>query len=212
MDDAPRRARGERFEARRRRSGPKRERPAAPGARGGAARGGARESRSRCTTSFKTVGADRGAARAAASRRPWSTAAHLREPGKALTDGRTGALIAIGNTAAVVGFGAVAKRAAGVPAAVESVISLPGDGLVGAAIAVTLIAGDDGLRLRRPGDRAADPRAALPRAGRRPSSCTASSRSRRAGSTRCRTTATWSRRSAAICGETHSEAYWPLFA
>jgi hypothetical protein len=34
---------------------------------------------------------------------------HLHKPGQALTEGGTGALIAIGNTAAVVGFGTVAK-------------------------------------------------------------------------------------------------------
>src|SRR3546814_12675484 len=36
---------------------------------------------------------------------------HRQTPSKAIADGSTGALIAIGNTAAVVGFGAVAKAA-----------------------------------------------------------------------------------------------------
>jgi H+/gluconate symporter-like permease len=65
---------------------------------------------------------------------------HLAKPGRALSDGAIGALIAIGNTAAVVGFGAVAKAAPAFAAAVESVTHLPGGGLATAAIAVTLIA------------------------------------------------------------------------
>jgi H+/gluconate symporter-like permease len=66
--------------------------------------------------------------------------AHLRAPGKALAEGGTGALIAIGNTAAVVGFGSVAKAAPAFAAAVDAVTHLPGGGLVGASLAVTLIA------------------------------------------------------------------------
>ena len=65
---------------------------------------------------------------------------HLAKPGRALSDGAIGALIAIGNTAAVVGFGAVAKAAPAFTLAVEWVTHLPGGGLATAAIAVTLIA------------------------------------------------------------------------
>jgi len=65
---------------------------------------------------------------------------HLHSPGQALTEGGTGALIAIGNTAAVVGFGTVAKAAPAFDAAVVWVTGLPGNGLVSAAIAVSAIA------------------------------------------------------------------------
>jgi H+/gluconate symporter-like permease len=61
--------------------------------------------------------------------------------GQALALGALGALIAIANTAAVVGFGGVAKLTEGFQAAVEFFTHLPGPPLVGAAIAVTLIAG-----------------------------------------------------------------------
>ncbi|NQD37864.1 GntP family permease [Permianibacter sp. IMCC34836] len=65
----------------------------------------------------------------------------LRKPGQALSDGAIGALIAIANTAAVVGFGAVAKSTDGFQEAVTALTSLPGSPLISAAIAVTLIAG-----------------------------------------------------------------------
>jgi len=65
---------------------------------------------------------------------------HFREPGKALTEASSGALIAIGNTAAVVGFGAVAKLAPAFNVAVEWVSHMPGHPLIAAAVAVSLIA------------------------------------------------------------------------
>jgi len=64
----------------------------------------------------------------------------MRGPGKALSDAGVGALIAIGNTAAVVGFGAVAKASPAFADAVVWVTHLPGGGLLSAAIAVSLIA------------------------------------------------------------------------
>lgn len=64
----------------------------------------------------------------------------LLNPGRALADASTGALIAIGNTAAVVGFGAVAKLSPAFDAAVVWVTHLPGDPLIAAAVAVSLIA------------------------------------------------------------------------
>ncbi|MCB1605827.1 MAG: GntP family permease [Xanthomonadales bacterium] len=67
----------------------------------------------------------------------WS---RLQGPGKALSDAGVGALIAIGNTAAVVGFGAVAKASPAFADAVVWVTHLPGGGLLSAAIAVSLIA------------------------------------------------------------------------
>ncbi|MEX2333403.1 MAG: SLC13 family permease, partial [Pseudohongiella sp.] len=59
----------------------------------------------------------------------------------ALGHATTGALIAIGNTAAVVGFGGVARVTPAFDIAVLAVTSLPGNELVGAAIAVSAIAG-----------------------------------------------------------------------
>jgi H+/gluconate symporter-like permease len=61
--------------------------------------------------------------------------------GDAATGGALGALIAIANTAAVVGFGSVAKLTPGFQAAVDTMTSLPGEPLIGAAIAVSVIAG-----------------------------------------------------------------------
>lgn len=65
---------------------------------------------------------------------------HLQNLGAALTEGSSGALMAIGNTAAVVGFGAVAKAAPGFDLAVDWITHLPGHGIVNASIAVCLIA------------------------------------------------------------------------
>lgn len=60
---------------------------------------------------------------------------------EAATSGALGALIAIANTAAVVGFGGVARLTDGFQSAVAFMTSLPGDPLVGAAAAVSVIAG-----------------------------------------------------------------------
>ncbi len=60
---------------------------------------------------------------------------------KAVNEGTTGALIAIGNTAAVVGFGSVAKATPAFMSAVEFTTSIPGNELIGAAVAVSIIAG-----------------------------------------------------------------------
>ena len=59
----------------------------------------------------------------------------------AVSGGAAGALVAIANTAAVVGFGSVAKLTPGFQSAVEAMTQLPGDPLVGAAVAVSVIAG-----------------------------------------------------------------------
>jgi H+/gluconate symporter-like permease len=53
----------------------------------------------------------------------------------------TGALVAIGNTAAVVGFGAVAKTTPAFQDAVALMTQIPGNELVGAAVAISVIAG-----------------------------------------------------------------------
>jgi len=55
--------------------------------------------------------------------------------------GALGALVAIANTAAVVGFGSVAKLTEGFQAAVTAMTTLPGEPLLGAALAVSVIAG-----------------------------------------------------------------------
>ena len=68
----------------------------------------------------------------------------LREPGKALADASTGALVAVGNTAAVVGFGAVAAALPAFREIVQWVITMPGDPLLSAAIAVSVICGMTG--------------------------------------------------------------------
>ncbi len=60
---------------------------------------------------------------------------------KAITLGTTGALVAIGNTASVVGFGTIAKSTAAFQTAVEVMTQLPGNELIGAAVAVSVIAG-----------------------------------------------------------------------
>lgn len=59
----------------------------------------------------------------------------------ALSAGTVGALIAIGNTAAVVGFGSVAKAVPAFQTAVDAMTSIPGSPLIGGAIAVSVIAG-----------------------------------------------------------------------
>ncbi|WP_438862661.1 GntP family permease [Neptunicella sp.] len=59
----------------------------------------------------------------------------------AISVGTTGALVAIGNTAAVVGFGTIAKSTVAFQQAVEVMTQLPGNELLGAAVAVSVIAG-----------------------------------------------------------------------
>lgn len=66
---------------------------------------------------------------------------HAKRVGAALAEGAGGALIAIGNTAAVVGFGSVAKAAPAFNVIVDYFTHLPGTPLIGAAVAVSVIAG-----------------------------------------------------------------------
>jgi H+/gluconate symporter-like permease len=63
---------------------------------------------------------------------------------EAISDGTMGALVAIGNTAAVVGFGGVAKAVPAFQVAVDAMTSIPGSPLIGGAIAVSVIAGMTG--------------------------------------------------------------------
>lgn len=66
---------------------------------------------------------------------------YFRDFWKAIGEGTSGALVAIGNTAAVVGFGGVAKVTPAFSSAVDYMTSIPGDPLIGGAIAVIVIAG-----------------------------------------------------------------------
>jgi len=64
--------------------------------------------------------------------------------GAAVSAGTLGAMVAIGNTAAVVGFGGVAKSVPAFQNAVAVMTNIPGSPLIGAAIAVSVIAGMTG--------------------------------------------------------------------
>ncbi len=66
---------------------------------------------------------------------------YFHDLGKAVNMGTTGALVAIGNTAAVVGFGAIAKDTVAFQETVTLMTQIPGNELIGAAIAVSVIAG-----------------------------------------------------------------------
>ncbi|GEN88339.1 GntP family permease [Oceanobacillus sojae] len=66
---------------------------------------------------------------------------YFRDFWSAVGDGTMGALIAIGNTAAVVGFGGVAKVTPAFETAVNFMTDIPGSPLIGGAIAVMVIAG-----------------------------------------------------------------------
>jgi H+/gluconate symporter-like permease len=66
---------------------------------------------------------------------------HFHNMQNAITAGTTGALIAIGNTSAVVGFGSIAKATTAFQSAVEVMSNIPGNELIGAAIAISVIAG-----------------------------------------------------------------------
>ncbi|MEP2103407.1 MAG: GntP family permease [Parasphingorhabdus sp.] len=65
----------------------------------------------------------------------------LRAMPEAFSRGATSAVVAITNTCAVVGFGAVAKLSPAFQEALVMVQNIPGSPLIGAAIAVTVIAG-----------------------------------------------------------------------
>ncbi|MFC3883292.1 GntP family permease [Bacillus songklensis] len=69
---------------------------------------------------------------------------YFRNYWSAVSEGTLGALIAIGNTAAVVGFGGVAKAVPAFQVAVDTMTSIPGSPLIGGAIAVSAIAGITG--------------------------------------------------------------------
>ncbi|MFW8590071.1 GntP family permease [Glaciecola sp. 2405UD65-10] len=66
---------------------------------------------------------------------------YFQDMGEAINTGTLGALNAIGNTAAVVGFGAIAKNTEAFAQTVDLMTQIPGNELIGAAIAVSVIAG-----------------------------------------------------------------------
>lgn len=66
---------------------------------------------------------------------------YFRDIGHAFGEGAVGAVIAIANTAAVVGFGGVVKSTPSFAAAVDVMTGIPGSPLIGGALAVAVIAG-----------------------------------------------------------------------
>lgn len=66
---------------------------------------------------------------------------YVRDMSRALGDGAVGAVIAIANTAAVVGFGGVVRVTPSFEAAVGFMTDIPGSPLIGGALAVAVIAG-----------------------------------------------------------------------
>ncbi len=131
---------------------------------------------------------------------------------KTLDEGVLGALMAIGNTAAVVGFGAVAKLTPAFNDIVHALTGLPGPELVGAAVAVSVVAGltgsaSGGQAIALPEiaptylDRGVDPEQ-LHRVVAISSGALDSLPHNGYVVTTIR----------AICGESHQQAYWPMAA
>jgi len=131
---------------------------------------------------------------------------------EALSAGTLGALIAIGNTSAVVGFGTVAKATPAFNEVVMFMTSLPGSGLISAALAITLIAGLTGSASG--GQSIALPVLAPhylelgvnPEALHRVVAISSGALDSLPHNGYVVTTIR------AICGETHAQAYWPLGA
>ncbi len=66
---------------------------------------------------------------------------HITNTQEIFSEGTYGALLAIGNTSAVVGFGAVAKLSPAFVLIVDSLTRMEGNELIGAAVAITTVAG-----------------------------------------------------------------------
>ena len=137
---------------------------------------------------------------------------HFHNLSRAVNEGTNGALIAIGNTAAVVGFGTVAKASPAFAVAVTAMTGIPGNELIGAAIAVTVIAGltgsaSGGLSIALPvlapyyTDIGVNPDQL-----HRISSIASGALDSLPHNGYVVTTVR------AICGETHQSAYWPIAA
>lgn len=136
--------------------------------------------------------------------------AFIDSPSTAINEGVLGALLAIGNTAAVVGFGSVAKLTPAFSAVVSFMTHLPGPELLGAAVAVSAIAGltgsaSGGQAIALPEiaphylDRGVDPEQ-LHRVVAISSGALDSLPHNGYVVTTIR----------AICGESHHQAYWPV--
>ncbi|MCC5851509.1 MAG: GntP family permease [Alkalimonas sp.] len=134
----------------------------------------------------------------------------LHNPAAATNEGVLGALLAIGNTAAVVGFGSVARLTPAFAGVVDYMTHLPGPELLGAAVAVSAIAGltgsaSGGQAIALPEiaptylDRGVDPEQ-LHRVVAISSGALDSLPHNGYVVTTIR----------AICGETHQNAYWPV--
>ena len=65
---------------------------------------------------------------------------HFKNLGEALSAATLGALVAIANTCAVVGFGSIAKLTPAFQEALAAMTAIPGNELIGAAVAVSVIA------------------------------------------------------------------------
>jgi H+/gluconate symporter-like permease len=137
---------------------------------------------------------------------------HFHNMQKAINEGTTGSLIAIGNTSAVVGFGTVAKASPAFAVAVAAMTGIPGNELIGAAIAVTVIAGltgsaSGGLSIALPvlapyyAETSVNPEQL-----HRISSIASGALDSLPHNGYVVTTVR------AICGETHQSAYWPIAA
>lgn len=136
--------------------------------------------------------------------------AFIDSPSTAINEGVLGALLAIGNTAAVVGFGSVTKLTPAFSAVVSFMTHLPGPELLGAAVAVSAIAGltgsaSGGQAIALPEiaphylDRGVDPEQ-LHRVVAISSGALDSLPHNGYVVTTIR----------AICGESHHQAYWPV--
>jgi len=137
---------------------------------------------------------------------------HFHNMNRAINEGTTGALIAIGNTSAVVGFGTVAKASPAFLVAVDAMTGIPGNELIGAAIAITAIAGltgsaSGGLSIALPvlGPYYMD-LGVNPEQLHRISSISCGALDSLPHNGYVVTTVR------AICGETHRSAYWPIAA
>ncbi len=137
---------------------------------------------------------------------------HFHNLPQAVNLGTTGALLAIGNTAAVVGFGSIAKATEAFQTTVEVMTQIPGNELIGAAIAVSVIAGLTGsasggqaIALPLVGQHYLD-QGVDPEELHRIVSISSGALDSLPHNGYVVTTIR------AICGETHQAAYWPLAA
>lgn len=137
---------------------------------------------------------------------------HLKQPGLALSQGFVNGLLAAGSTCSVVGFGSAMKELPAFTRVVDWVTHLPGDPLIGAALAVAVIAaiagsasGGQGLALPLIKPIYVDQLGVAPRALHRVVSIASGS----LDSLPANGYLVMLIRN--ICGETHRDAYGPIF-